>query len=61
MTNFIIVRCQRPQTVDSSYEVKRDVIITLSTHLGKMAIMKSARNQQDRTDKIYINDLMFLE
>jgi ribA/ribD-fused uncharacterized protein len=56
MTNVLIVKCHRLRKLASNHDGNRNVIVTLSTHLGKMAIMTSARNLKDRPDRIYIND-----
>ena len=53
MSSVTLVRCHR---LGMYGDLPRNVLVRFSTHLGKMAVMKSARNLKDREDPIYIND-----
>ena len=55
MSNVSIVRCHRLRKF-ANRSGPRNVIVRFSSHLGKMAVMKSARNLKGRTIPIFIND-----
>ena len=55
MSNVNIVRCHRlgKHTPGQGH---RKVIVRFSSHLGKLAILKAARNLKDRDDPVFINE-----
>lgn len=53
MTDVVIARCHRLRK-SAKRTGPRDVIVRFSTHLGKFAVMKCARNLRGRD--IYVND-----
>ena len=55
MSNVTIVRCHRLRKF-ASCPGPRNVIVRFSSHLGKISVMKSARNLKGREHPIYIND-----
>ena len=55
MSNVTIVRCHRLRKF-AGRPGPRNVIVRFSSHLGKVSVMKSARNLKGREHPIYIND-----